>query len=102
MLVTEEQAGSKWCPHVRATIYARGNAPELPTPINVVGHGANRITTDDPDIDARIADVIDATKLTRCIGPKCMAWRWHGPNGRYDAGQKRLGYCGAGNGAVFE
>lgn len=102
MLVSEEEAGSKWCPHARASIFTRGDHPDLATPINVVGQGCNRISTDDPQINERIAYVIEATQITRCIGTKCMAWRWYGPNGRYDADQKRLGYCGAASGGLFQ
>lgn len=30
---------------------------------------------------------------TRCLGSKCMAWRWHDPSGVADL--QRRGYCGA-------
>lgn len=75
-VVIEADAGQKWCPFSRATLYVRGDAGDDAKPIALVGHGSNRLSTDDPDINERIAKALDLTGATRCLGSKCMAWRW--------------------------
>ena len=61
---TEAEAAERWCPMVRA---AHWPAPTAAT---------NRSHQDEPNpVEAR------------CIGSRCMMWRWHG-------NQARDGYCG--------
>lgn len=102
-IFTADEAKTKWCPFARATIYVRGDAPDLEKPIDLVGHAANRILTDDPTLTASIQQAIDGCGATKCIGPACMAWRWHEThiNGRDPDGAPTLvksgetyGYCG--------
>jgi hypothetical protein len=75
MLLTEEDAKEKWCPHVRG-IRGHGDVE------NVKWSGAqpvfNRIFTDETWV---------APKGAACMGLLCMAWRSE------DAAEAR-GYCG--------
>lgn len=57
MLVTEEEAKTKWCPEVRTGLTA--------------GMAVNRHIADAPGAKDGVYDE------TRCIGSACMAWRWH-------------------------
>lgn len=78
MILTEEEAKTKWCPEARAS-----NNGEQPIAINRVNRG--------PDVDCL------------CIASACMAWRWqsaltvNNPNRTPGAGQtvtRERGYCG--------
>lgn len=89
MLITEEEAKTKWCPESVARVYE--------APINRARDGEERYVE----------------PYTRCLASGCMAWRWwDGPRltnlsrddnddahtqqqGRqeYEPGQRR-GYCG--------
>jgi len=65
--VTEAEAGCRWCPHARVIT-------EMDDEVYVVG---NRMTEQD---------------LPKCIGSKCMAWRWsHQDTGPNDP---PTGFCG--------
>ena len=72
--MTEAEAKTKWCPFARAALFVRGDGEAA---VSIVGQGSNRFSTDVPDINTRIAQVIAETGLTRCIASKCMAWRQH-------------------------
>jgi hypothetical protein len=84
VLLSEEEARQRWCPHARAMGYARdaGNITKL-----VAGY--NR---DHPD-----------GNIPACIASHCMAWRWSEPKTLKDidlvtsdvvASPPRLGFCG--------
>jgi hypothetical protein len=72
--MTEDEAKQKWCPEVRVTLYVRGNLPNHEQPVALVGHGSNKLITDDVELQKRIGEVIEQTGATRCIGSRCMAW----------------------------
>ncbi|WP_188260832.1 hypothetical protein [Azospirillum tabaci] len=59
MLMTEEQARTKWCPKARASDQAE-------PPLSI-----NRVRTNKPDGDCL------------CIASDCMAWRWAGEKTAY-------------------
>lgn len=73
MLMTEEQARSKWCPHARASDQ---NDPPL---------SINRVRTNRPDADCL------------CIASGCMAWRTLSAADRVLSSGilEDVGYCGA-------
>ena len=73
---TESEARELWCPDARVALYVRGDAPDLERPVDLVGHGCNRMCTDDPVLTKTIQDAIDGTGGTKCISSRCMAWRW--------------------------
>lgn len=73
MLLTEEEAKKRWCPH------ARVNA----------GPGFNRNSGGEP------------SRSALCIASECMAWRFYGAGwrtsetvGNYSVEHVELGYCG--------
>lgn len=66
MMLTEEQAKKKWCPHARAT-----DMGDIPLSVNRRGNAA------DPDC--------------LCIASACMAWRL----ARQIDGNIGRGFCGA-------
>lgn len=81
MIVTEEEAKTKWCPESRVADSAEDLAPSS----NRIYNGEGKV-----DIDCR------------CIASACMAWRWYRPppdlsdteigyNATYS---KPNGYCG--------
>jgi hypothetical protein len=78
--MTEEEAKTKWCPHVR---YMGSNLQEC---------GANRwkqiLPVEEPDALNPVA--------CRCIGSACMAWRWIGDEfmDALDSSKAPRGYCG--------
>ena len=72
----EEQAREKWCPFARLAMYVRGDMPDIERPVDLVGHGCNRICTDDPDLTKSIQAAIEGTGGTKCIASNCMVWRW--------------------------
>lgn len=64
MLLTEQQAKTKWCPHARVIRWETTNEPDRSTD-HLIG-GVNR-------------DALGRTKnpgSCRCIAGECMAWRW--------------------------
>jgi hypothetical protein len=83
--MTEDEAKTKWCPHVRALALASNNFPIA----------ANRVT-----------DTSGTPEQSRCIGSACMAWRWIAPTPMFRPGTMELaamdpgtdkptrGYCG--------
>ena len=71
-MYTEKEASEKWCP------FARTISRELPVAGNRVGAG-------------RVTEALDSPATCRCIGSRCMAWRF-GLGDSADA--PRLGYCG--------
>ena len=87
MLLTEEEAKTKWCPMVRA-VAIRGGTFGSPEPIG------NRIAADQNELP----------KVTQCIASGCMMWRQHASDESWTvqgesktktlpAGLRR-GYCG--------
>lgn len=84
MILSEEQARQRWCPHARVIGIAKdgGNLGRIVT-------GYNR---DHPD-----------GNIPACIASHCMAWRWYEPKTLRDidlvtsdvvASAPRTGYCG--------
>lgn len=73
MILTEEEAKTKWCPEVRTGLNA--------------GMAVNRHVADAP---GAIDGVYDET---RCRGSACMAWRWHN-DGLSDYPPDTKGFCG--------
>ncbi|WP_454021255.1 hypothetical protein [Azospirillum sp. Marseille-Q6669] len=79
MMMTEEEARTKWCPHARASDQA-----DPPSSVN-------RVRTNKPDGDCL------------CVASGCMAWRWSeedctppGSNGIGEPVEAHaVGYCGA-------
>lgn len=70
MLLTEKEAGERWCPFAR---YVEK------------GWGAyNRIEGDDRDSDG----------ASPCIGSNCMAWRWGKRRVKQDHTLEEVGFCG--------
>lgn len=68
MLLTEQQAKSKWCPHARVIRWETLNQGE--TSVDHLIGGTNR-------------DALGKTKnpgSCRCIAGECMAWRWRSSN----------------------
>ncbi len=65
MLLREDEARQRWCPHARIPLYAAKPA-EVESPAS-----ANRPM---PGTDAHVLESID--RATRCISSGCMAWRW--------------------------
>lgn len=68
---TEAEAEKCWCP------FARGQAYECA--VNRVSMGV---------------DQVEPHASTYCIASKCMAWRWHWPEGSHDHSLTDQGYCG--------
>lgn len=77
-MLTEEEAKTKWCPHVRVLASTDGAKA-----------GVNMILTGD--------DLLPDRSKSNCIASACMAWRWRR---RYadDAKEAKIshvtGYCG--------
>ena len=70
MIMTEEEAFGRWCPHARCIV--------LTGPHSESAASVNRWDPREPNPIGFNAS---------CIGPDCMAWRW--------ASDKRdTGYCG--------
>jgi len=81
-LVTEKEAVEKWCPMARVA---------TPVTAHLTGHviaaiACNRSSRSAPDQRLK-AEV--SPESARCIGSRCMAWRWAIEEGR------ARGYCGA-------
>ncbi|WP_188260695.1 hypothetical protein [Azospirillum tabaci] len=73
MLMTEEEARTKWCPMARVAIQNVASDMAVLTgssPIHPVGNRATLI--------AGRARQCDTATGSRCIGSECMAWRWVG------------------------
>lgn len=68
MMLTEEQAKERWCPHARVPCYeAAPTETEGPAAANrapIASSNANMIQHERME------------KATRCIGSACMAWRF--------------------------
>lgn len=67
MILTEEEAKTKWCPETRIH-EVRGAGVYVNKPI----------TDENPHGHAKAASVL-------CIGSACMAWRWATNGGHYEA-----------------
>lgn len=84
-VIPESAAPTKWCPFSRATLYVRGDQAADAPLMHIVGHGSNRLSTDDEKLNERIQSALEMSGATRCIGSKCMAWRpnpWEPTHGR--------------------
>jgi hypothetical protein len=66
MIVTEEHAKEKWCPHVRIRHQSQAVVNRTPDPMHHADYG--------------------------CIGSRCMSWRWR--NSALDVGHEPKGFCG--------
>lgn len=74
MIVTEEEAKTKWCPEARVAMETHG-------------YGAGNRFGDDRESYVG--------KQTLCVGAACMAWRWAAPvAGVTRDPAAKLGYCG--------
>lgn len=62
MLITEEQARTKWCPHVRLDVIDSECRPH------------NRILVEESDSNSPEQCAFDGPLV--CISSCCMAWRW--------------------------
>lgn len=98
MIVTEKEAATKWCPHARTIGFH-------PMGTLVVRNRTTAVS--DPTVDQQTRE---APPACRCIGSRCMAWRWdystHKPNvvrvttrkvgepAFEDVGAATSGYCG--------
>lgn len=71
MIVTEEEAKTKWCPESRTGMYAGSG-----------GVAVNRHCAD------------EVRDETRCIGSACMAWRFIYPSAPTALATPLKGYCG--------
>lgn len=103
MIVSEAEAITKWCPHIRV---ARSEPVDPSVNINAPG---NATVVAGCNSDALGRNRVPGS--CRCIGSGCMAWRWAGwhntrfgtvapvPPAEHRRGD-RLGYCGlAGRGS---
>ncbi|NUB12684.1 hypothetical protein GAY28_08160 [Azospirillum brasilense] len=73
MLMTEEEASTKWCPMARVAIQHVASDMAVLTgssPIHPVGNRATLI--------AGRERLCDTATGSRCIASECMAWRWSG------------------------
>lgn len=87
MILTEEEAKAKWCPDARVmTLAKRSNGDDE----SLVGLNRVQLADNAKDLNPTSA---------RCLGSKCMAWRFLDPT-RYGADgplldkDERRGYCG--------
>lgn len=96
MILTEDEARTKWCAEARVAIpMANGNASDEHRWFGVAG--ANRIglsplVTGQPDGVTR-----ENPESARCLGSGCMQWRWMAhlaPHVAHAPGDR--GYCGIG------
>ena len=82
MKYTIDEAAEKWCPHARVACASKQERPVFSLLKHVPAF--NRMfTVNEEEISA----------VSRCLGDKCMAWRWDSYVGTLD----RLtckGYCG--------
>jgi hypothetical protein len=69
MILTEEEAKKKWCPHTR--LY-QSNITQV----------FNRAVT--VDKDSKMIASYDNCPGARCIGSQCMAWTWVEPKNLRD------------------
>lgn len=74
MLDSENQAGCKWCPFGRVYEAQSGDRGASGAAATNRANGGTDVNPTDP----------------RCIGSKCMAWRW-GPT---TADHRQVGFCG--------
>ncbi|GEM_PF-883408 len=92
MLMTEEEALTRWCPHARVSTLVTGTDYNETA---VGGAACNR------------ADSHSMYEGANCIAGGCMAWRWGGPiqrpkeggwnrsDGSFETETISVGYCGA-------
>jgi hypothetical protein len=77
--MTEEEAKTKWCPHVRYAAFMRNDSGKIEA------IGAYNRAADKDGLPVLPGDA-------RCIGSACMMWRW---SSYYEAPAKNeLGFCG--------
>ena len=62
--MTEDEAKTKWCPFARVAGPVQSKAE---------GVSYNRW----PPSDGTMKTMLRETPTARCIGSRCMAWRWH-------------------------
>ena len=90
MMVTEEQAKKRWCPHARVIGGTMSDTQaQADTPAGQAAH--NRIDTGPAQLS-----IPDASA---CIASACMMWRWYVEPGKRQHGQpvplgRALGWCG--------
>lgn len=85
MLVTEEEAKGKWCPHSRTVKYDVGTMFSSSPRNRVVESEANEV----------LAEISYNLAGCQCIASQCMAWRWSEQLMRTDGPVlPRTGYCG--------
>lgn len=72
---TEKEAAEKWCPHARVIWVLGGEA--APGVGNVVFH----------------SDTGESNPV-KCIGSRCMQWRWIETMNLRPVGENPRGYCG--------
>lgn len=69
MLLTEQEAAEKWCPHARVLL-----------PINVVG---NKVSRASRELVEKVGDekerawIVGQIEDCKCVGSKCSQWRWY-------------------------
>ena len=69
MLLTEKQAKTKWCPHVRIVTNRKIDDRHF---INDEA-SYNRIVID----DLKGTAIVPKRVFTNCIASECMMWKWH-------------------------
>jgi hypothetical protein len=74
MILTEEEAKTKWCPFARSFDVPENDESDA----IAITAGTNRVRSGRPD------------KWCLCIASQCMAWTWLGGT----AGPRLRGYCG--------
>lgn len=77
MLVTEDEAKTKWCPQARVQIFNEPAPQSAP----------NRAWSE--------KEGSFVPHAAGCIASRCMFWRWSHGTG-IEPGTPKLGYCGAG------
>ena len=96
MLVTEEEAKTKWCPHTRQVVGQHHEGGAIDIYRNVAAHNAIFL------IDQGGLGLTQASGcgeiLLKCIAAGCMAWRWNeAPGPRHpddNREQDNRGFCG--------
>ncbi len=68
MMLTEDDARQRWCPHARVAFYA---------PHATSDEGPAAVNRDTPDPAAKFDEYrANVHAATRCVGSACLAWRW--------------------------
>lgn len=91
MIVSEEEAKSKWCPFARVVFPGAQAA-------NRVSSFYKKLASTEGDRDHYAQQEADC----RCIASRCAAWRWHewrmkrGPDDQFLSPpvQEQVGFCG--------